>query len=123
MSRLTGNKGEWSEFYVLLKLLVEQRLYAADEDLNKIDNIFYIVLAIIAGKNSFGERNYELNEKSEDIKIFNPADGTFKTIEKSVIRNKLKSIFQVIKDSDKTFEIKEAEELKEQLECSNIKSR
>jgi len=123
MSRLTGNKGEWSEFYVLLKLLVEQRLYAADEDLNKIDNIFYIVLAIIAGKNSFGERNYELNEKSEDIKIFNPADGTFKTIEKSVIRNKLKSIFKVIKDSDKTFEIKEAEELKEQLECSNIKSQ
>jgi hypothetical protein len=122
MNKKTGNKGEWSEFYVLLKLLTEQRLYAADEDLNKIENIFYIVLAIIAGKNSANERIYELSDKLEEIKIFNPTDGTFKTIGKTVIRNKLRSIFQVIKDSDKTFAIEEAEELREQLDCFKIKA-
>ena len=30
---LTGNKGEWSEIYVLFKLLAEGKLYAADEHL------------------------------------------------------------------------------------------
>jgi type II restriction enzyme len=31
MAKLTGNRGEWSEPYTLLKLLGDGRLYAADE--------------------------------------------------------------------------------------------
>ena len=27
---LTGNKGEWSEIYVLLRLLADGKIYAAD---------------------------------------------------------------------------------------------
>ena len=33
--KLSGNKGEWSELYVLLKLLSTGELYAADEKLQK----------------------------------------------------------------------------------------
>ena len=33
---LTGNKGEWSEIYTLLKLLGEGKVYAGDQNLNKI---------------------------------------------------------------------------------------
>ena len=33
---LTGNKGEWSEIYVFLKLLADGRLNAADANLNAI---------------------------------------------------------------------------------------
>ncbi len=33
---ITGNKGEWSELYVLLKLLAVGRLYVADENSNRI---------------------------------------------------------------------------------------
>ena len=33
---LTGNKGEWSEVYTLLKLLGEGKVYAGDHNLNKI---------------------------------------------------------------------------------------
>ena len=35
---VTQNKGEWSELYVFLKLLGSGILYAADADLNKIEN-------------------------------------------------------------------------------------
>ena len=38
---LTGNKGEWSEIYTLLKLLGEGKVYAGDQNLNKIQNLFY----------------------------------------------------------------------------------
>ena len=35
-----GNKGEWSEIYTLLKLLGEEKLHAADENLEKIDDVY-----------------------------------------------------------------------------------
>ena len=33
---LKGNKGEWSEIYVFLKLLADGKLYSADENLEII---------------------------------------------------------------------------------------
>lgn len=41
------NKGEWSELLVFLSILFEGKIHAADEDLNKIDEIFYVVLKAI----------------------------------------------------------------------------
>ena len=35
---LTGNRGEWSEIYVLLKLLADGKIYVADSELNKLSN-------------------------------------------------------------------------------------
>ncbi len=39
---ITGNKGEWSEIYTFLKLLADGRLYAADAELNKIQDIWQV---------------------------------------------------------------------------------
>ena len=44
---LKGNKGEWSELYVLLKLISEGKVYGADKDLNQIDDIYYDILKMI----------------------------------------------------------------------------
>ena len=56
MPRLSGNKGEWSEIYVFLRLLEIGKLYAADADLNKIDDVFYNIiniLFIVSGDDGF----------------------------------------------------------------------
>lgn len=44
---MNGNKGEWSELYTLFKLAADGRLYAADENMNKINSIYYDILKII----------------------------------------------------------------------------
>jgi type II restriction enzyme len=44
---IKGNKGEWSELYVFLKLLAEGKLYAADANLTRIDDMFFPILKII----------------------------------------------------------------------------
>lgn len=44
---MTGNKGEWSELYALFKLAADGRLYAADENTEKINTIYYDILKII----------------------------------------------------------------------------
>lgn len=47
MGSWTSNKGEWSEAYVLLKLLVDPALVASDSHLNPVDGRYYIVKQII----------------------------------------------------------------------------
>ena len=44
---IQGNKGEWSEVYVLFKVLGEKRIYAGDDKLQKLADVFYPVLNII----------------------------------------------------------------------------
>ena len=44
---LTGNKGEWSEPYALLKLLADGKLFLGDEDFNKVKGLFYPIIKII----------------------------------------------------------------------------
>ena len=44
---LTGNKGEWSEIYTLFKLLGDGVVYAGDQNLNKIQDLFYPIIMII----------------------------------------------------------------------------
>ena len=44
---LKGNKGEWSEIYVLLRLLADGKIYAADSELNKLEDIFFPIIKII----------------------------------------------------------------------------
>lgn len=41
------NKGDWSEFYVLLYLLGTRKLYAADEHLEKMDKYFFPIRKIL----------------------------------------------------------------------------
>lgn len=44
---ITGNKGEWSEPYVLFKLIADKKLYIGKENFQKLDDNFYPILKII----------------------------------------------------------------------------
>ncbi len=44
---LTGNKGEWSEIYTLLKIISDQELYAGDKDLNKIESLIFPIIKVL----------------------------------------------------------------------------
>lgn len=44
---ITGNKGEWSEPYVLFKLIADKKLFIGKENFQKVDDIFYPILKII----------------------------------------------------------------------------
>lgn len=45
--RMSGNKGEWSELYTFMKLLSQGRVYAANEKVEKIDEVYYPILKIM----------------------------------------------------------------------------
>lgn len=66
-TKLSGNKGEWSEIYIFLKLMNDGKVYAADKDMNKIKNVFLNIIKII--REEISNQRYEyLTGKT--IKIF-----------------------------------------------------
>ncbi len=44
---LSGNKGEWSEIYIFLKLLHDGKVYAADKDMNRLTTVYLNILKIL----------------------------------------------------------------------------
>lgn len=67
----TYNKGEWSEIYVMFKLLGEKKVFAGDGELNKIENLFYPIIKILRDEQN-GHYEYSL---SDDIVVVSE-DGT-----------------------------------------------
>jgi type II restriction enzyme len=64
---MAGNRGEWSEVYTLMKLLADGRVYAADENLEKMDDVFYPIIKIIRNETGNCEVYYNI-ESSKDKK-------------------------------------------------------
>ena len=59
---LTGNKGEWSEIYVLLRLLADGKIYAADSELNKLEDVYFPIIKIIREENKGEIKEYAIGE-------------------------------------------------------------
>lgn len=70
MPKLSGNKGEWSEIYVFLRLLEMGKLYAADGNLKRIDNVFYDIINIIRSENA-GVLEFRVNRADNIISVYN----------------------------------------------------
>ncbi len=75
MLKLSGNKGEWSEIYVFLKLLEAGKLYAADADLNKMDDVFYNIINIIRNEN-IGVLEFRVNRENNTVQVYNTESET-----------------------------------------------
>ena len=70
MPKLSGNKGEWSEIYVFLRLLEVGKLYAADADLNKMDDVFYNIINIVRTEN-IGILEFRVDRNAGRVSVYN----------------------------------------------------
>ena len=52
-NNLKGNKGEWSEVYIFLKLLNDGKLFIADKNLNAMKNVFLNIIKILRENYSY----------------------------------------------------------------------
>ncbi len=68
---MKGNKGEWSEVYVLVKLLVDLKLFSADENLTKTSS--YLGVLSILRKEKV-ELNY-LADKVNNVNVVDVSNG------------------------------------------------
>lgn len=116
---MTGNKGEWSELYVLLKLLAEGKLYAGDENVNKIESIYYDILKVIKKQR---EDNLTFI-RNGSVKIFSQLQqAVIAEIPISEFMEKAQFLFNKIKNEGKgAFSVPELELFTDRIKCTSLK--
>ncbi len=116
---ITGNKGEWSEIYTLLKIISDKHLFAGDLNLNKIENLIYPIIKIIrdeSGKKH--EYSYDndlviIKAQEEEIRI---------SIEN--FAKQAKFLLSKLQERTKSsFSIPEVEEFMKSLKCNTLKAK
>ncbi len=117
----TGNKGEWSELYVLLELMANGRLYAADDKLNKLDDVYFPILKILRNEDEGKKIEYII---SPDDKVDLYINGLkIKSITKGCLSEYSAILYKRITNGEnRSFEIKESDEIMSDLECEKIKA-
>jgi len=113
------NKGEWSEVYVFLKLLAEGKLYAADKDLKKIEDIYYSVLGIINKDidRYFEHKNGRVLIKDEVQNLYKEYDvGDFAT-------HALNLLGSIVDNKGSSFEVSGTTEFMKELGVTKLKAK
>lgn len=116
---LTGNKGEWSEVYVLFKLLGEKRVYSGDKDLKRIDNLFYPILKIIRDEQNKNLK-YSING---DIVIVTENNEEIVREKVSDFLRKAKDLLKIIKENSGTFSAPSIEKFMDEIHCTRLKAK
>lgn len=117
---LTGNKGEWSEIYTLFKLLGEGKVYAGDQNLNKIQDLFYPIIMILRQEKD-GDYNYKLQDK--DVVIQTPTEKEILRIPASLFLVEAEKLLKAINENDGAFEIPQTEIFMNSIYCNSLKAK
>lgn len=119
MNNIKGNKGEWSEMYVLLRLLGSGKIYAADENIKKIEDIYFPILKIIREEVFSKKCEYAI---CEHVQIY-----LNETLEKEVpieeFNREADYLFgQIIVGGNRTFSIGRTQEFMDKIYCNKLTS-
>lgn len=117
---LTGNKGEWSEIYALLKLLGEGKIYAGDQNLNKIQDLVYPIIMILRQEKE-GDFNYKLQDTN--VVIQTPNGCELLRLPASVFLAEAEKLLKAINENDGAFAIPHIERFMNKIQCHSLKSK
>lgn len=115
---LTGNIGEWSEIYTLLKLLSEGKLVPGDENINQLKGIFYPIVKILRTESN-GTFEYHVNQ---DIVIYSNNSELLR-IPIDIFKEKAIFLLEKIKgNKERTFAVPEIEAFMNEIKCISLKA-
>lgn len=119
---LTGNVGEWSEIYTLLKLLGEGKVYAGDQNLEKIKEIVYPIIMIIRQEK---EGVYDYLVKNADV-VIATADG-MELLRLPAIQflNEAEYLLKYIQDKpagERSFPVAKTQAFMDRIYCTSLKA-
>ncbi len=116
---LTGNKGEWSEIYTLLKIISDKKLFAGDSDLKKIESLIFPIIKILRDES---DGTYEYSYDSDLVLI----KGTTEEFRIPINQFSEKATFLLSKlkeSTTSTFSIPEIEKFINSFNCISLKAK
>lgn len=115
---LTGNVGEWSEIYTLLKLLSDGVLTPGDENIEKIKGAFYPIVKILRTESN-GTFEYSVNH---DI-VISTGGNELLRIPMATFKEKATFLLEKMKaNTDRTFPVPEIEAFMLDIKCISLKA-
>ena len=117
---ITGNKGEWSEYYVLLKVLGDGKLYGADAEVNPNPEIFYNINKVIRNEGN-GILNYNVREFDKIIDVFRGSNH-IASISMNDFVSEYEQLFIRINEGKGSFSIPEAIQFMNLIGCHKLKA-
>lgn len=120
---ITGNVGEWSEIYALIKLLGEGKVYAGDQNLDKIKDLFYPIIMIIRQ-----ERNNVFNYKvaNPDIVIATTEGLELLRLPSAEFLKQAESLLGAIQNKpagERSFPIAKTQAFMDKIYCQTLKAK
>jgi hypothetical protein len=116
---MRGNKGEWSEVYTFLKLLGDGVIYGGDDNLERINSIFYPLVSVIR-EESDGKYIYS---REVNINVIDSEGRKLLEIDNDRFIKKAEDLLCLIKaSSGSSFEFPEIERFLKHLHVEKLKS-
>lgn len=117
--RMSGNKGEWSELYAFMKLLSQGRVYAANEKVEKIDDVYYPILKIMREEQKGKRIDYVIENDKVVVEI---QKKRIMTIDRSELDEQANNLLEEIAKHSGSFELEEVAEFANGIKVTKIKA-
>ena len=116
---ITGNKGEWSEVYALLKIIADKQLFAGDSDLNKIESLIFPIIKVLRDEsNGTFEFSYE-----DDLVLIKNNEEEFRISIAQFQENAIILLQKLKEKTNATFSIPEIESFINSYQSQSIKAK
>lgn len=119
---INGNVGEWSEIYTLFKLLGEGKVYAGDQNLEKIMNLVYPIIMIIRSEK---EGIYDYKVESTDIVIATPDGEELLRLPASKFLSEAEALLKAINEKPagaRSFPVARTQAFMDRIYCTSLKA-
>lgn len=119
---INGNVGEWSEIYTLLKLLGEGKVYAGDQNLEKIKNLVYPIIMIIRSEK---EGIYDYKVESADIVITTTDGEELLRLPASKFLSEAEALLKAINEKPagaRSFPVARTQAFMDRIYCTSLKA-
>jgi hypothetical protein len=116
---MKGNKGEWSEIYTFLRLLGDGNLYGGNENLEKIESIYYPLVSVIREESDV---DYSYNRQGNVI-IIQEDGNKILELHSQRFTEKAEELLGLLKSSNgRSFEFPYVEYFLKQIQVNKLKS-
>ena len=117
--RMSGNKGEWSELYTFMKLLSQGRVYAANERVEKIDDVYYPILKIMREEQKGETIDYVICDDKINIEC---QSNLIMSIPRSELEDNANKLLKEIAAHSGSFELEEITRFANSIRVTKIKA-
>jgi hypothetical protein len=116
---ISGNKGEWSEIYTLLKVISDRQLFAGDSNLNKIESLIFPIIKVLRDEsNGTFEFSYD-----DDLVIIKNGEEQIRISIKEFQKNAQILLTRLKEKSTSSFSVPEIEKFINSYSSNSIKAK